>query len=133
MKHLIPDPLSNQVDELLSYIPQSGTALFVPDLFYIECTNVLWKYIRAGQYDLADLADDMVELRSLPFLAVSAPDLMSDAINIAVAQGISAYDACYVALSQQASAPMLTLDLKLVNKLSATAYDVRDFSGEKFA
>lgn len=132
MKHLIPDPLSDQVDELLACIVQPRTELFVPDLFYIECTNVLWKYIRAGQYDISDLAIDLMELRSLPFQSVCTSDLMIDAINIAVAQSITAYDACYVALANQVSAPLLTLDIKLVNKLANTAYDVRDFSVESF-
>jgi predicted nucleic acid-binding protein len=132
MKHLIPDPLSDQVDDLLACIVQPGTELFVPDLFYIECTNVLWKYIRAGQYNIADLSDDLMELQSLPFQAVCTSDLMIDAINIAVVQSITAYDACYVALAHQVSAPLLTLDIKLVNKMVDTPYDVRNFSLEPF-
>ncbi len=33
---------------------------------------------------------------------------MAEAVNISLAYGISAYDACYIALSQQVSAPLLT-------------------------
>lgn len=131
IKHLIPDPLSDKADILLSHLGQSGTEFFVPDLFYIECTNVLLKYIRAGQYTISDLSDDMEELRLLPLQSTCTSELMNDAINIAVSQGISAYDACYVALAQQVSAPMLTLDIKLVNKLAGTPYDVRNFGIEE--
>jgi predicted nucleic acid-binding protein len=53
---------------------------------------------------------------------------MADAVNIALAHGISAYDASYVALSQQVSAALLTLDQKLVKALAATSYDVVSFN-----
>jgi len=59
---------------------------------------------------------------------VSTADLMADAVNIALAHGISAYDASYVALSQQVDATLLTLDQKLVNALAATSYDVISFN-----
>jgi predicted nucleic acid-binding protein len=41
---------------------------------------------------------------------------------------ISAYDGAYVALSQRVSAPLLTLDQKLVNALATAPYDVRSFA-----
>lgn len=54
--------------------------------------------------------------------------MIEDAINISMNHGISACDAFYVALSQQVSATLLTLDQKLVKALSATSYDVRAFN-----
>jgi predicted nucleic acid-binding protein len=48
---------------------------------------------------------------------------MEDAVSIGLTYGISAYDACYVALSQQVSAMLLTLDQRLVRSIAA-AYDV---------
>lgn len=52
---------------------------------------------------------------------------MAEAVTIALAYGISAYDASYVALSEQISAPLLTLDEKLVRALSSVPYDIRSF------
>lgn len=49
---------------------------------------------------------------------------MADAVTIGLAYGISAYDACYVALSQQVKATLLTQDQRLVNALGSAAYDV---------
>lgn len=59
---------------------------------------------------------------------VSTADLMEEAVSIALAYGISAYDASYVALSQQVSATLVTLDRRLVNALANTAYDVCSFN-----
>jgi predicted nucleic acid-binding protein len=53
---------------------------------------------------------------------------MEEAVNIALAYGISAYDASYVALSQQVDATLLTLDEKLVRAVAATSYNVRSFN-----
>ncbi|MEP0790000.1 type II toxin-antitoxin system VapC family toxin [Funiculus sociatus GB2-C1] len=59
---------------------------------------------------------------------ISTADLMEEAVNIALAYGISAYDASYVALSQQVGATLLTLDEKLVRAVAAASYDVRSFN-----
>jgi predicted nucleic acid-binding protein len=120
IKQFIPDPLTH-----LAY-PQ--TEIFVPDLFYIECTNTLWKYVRAGLYVVTDIPADLATLKAFPLRVVSTADLMADAVTIGLAYGISAYDACYVAISQQFSATLLTLDQRLVNTLAATSYDVRLFN-----
>lgn len=53
---------------------------------------------------------------------------MDDAVNIALNYNISAYDACYVALSQQNNANLLTLDKKLVKALATSSYHVHLFS-----
>lgn len=130
IKQFIPDPLSLKVVELFAHLVNPQTEFFVPDLFYIECANTLWKYVRAGRYTAADVQADLATLKALPLRVVSTADLMEDAVTIGLAYGISAYDACYVALSQQVSAMLLTLDQRLVRSI-ATAYDVRslnDFS-----
>ena len=59
---------------------------------------------------------------------ISTADLMADAVNIALAHGISAYDASYVTLSLQVDVTLLTLDQKLVKTLAATSYDVVSFN-----
>ena len=55
---------------------------------------------------------------------VSTADLMEEAVSIGLANGISAYDASYVALSQQVGTTLLTLDQRLLNTLANTTYDV---------
>lgn len=130
IKQFISDPLTPKVNQLFDHLANPETEFFVPDLFYIECANTLWKYIRAGLYTTAAVQADLATLKGLPLRVVSTADLMEDAVSIGLAYGISAYDASYVALSQQVNAMLLTLDQKLV-RATASAYDVRslnDFS-----
>jgi predicted nucleic acid-binding protein len=84
----------------------------------------LWKYDRAKLYTAAEVQADLATLKALPLRVVSTADLMTDAVTIGLADGISAYDASYIALSQQVDATLLTLDGKLVRALGATSYDV---------
>ena len=128
IKHFIPDPLSPKVDELLTHLAYPQTTIFVPDLFYIESANVFLKYVRAGRYDSANLQANLSTLKAFPLSVVPTADLMEQAINIALAHRISAYDASYVALSQQVVAPLLTLDRKLANALANAPFDVRLFT-----
>lgn len=128
IKQFIPDPLSSQVDQLFAQLNLPGVELFVPDLFYIECANILWKYVRAKLYTATDVPADLATLKALPLHVVSTAELMADAVTIGLTYGISAYDGCYVALSQQVTAPLLTLDQRLVNTLATAPYDVRFFA-----
>ena len=49
----------------------------------------------------------------MPLGVVSTKELIRDAIAIASARGLSAYDACYVALAEGNDAVLVTADVKL--------------------
>ncbi|MFB2916888.1 MULTISPECIES: type II toxin-antitoxin system VapC family toxin [Aerosakkonema] len=53
---------------------------------------------------------------------------MNKAVEIGLDYGITAYDGCYVALSEQVTVPLLTLDERLVNSLTGSKFDVRLFT-----
>jgi predicted nucleic acid-binding protein len=128
IKQFIPDPLSGKVKQLFSLLTTTDTNFFVPDLFYIELTNILWKYVKAGQYKIEDAVIDLGSLKGLPLQIISTTELMESAFLIAANYQISAYDASYVALSQKVNAPLLTLDKKLVNCLTNSPYSVENFA-----
>jgi predicted nucleic acid-binding protein len=128
IKYFIADPLTPKVNQLFDYFANPQTEIFVPDLFFIECANALWKYVRASMYTAAEVQTDLATLKAFPLRVVSTADLMADAVAIALNYGISAYDACYVALSQQVGATLLTLDAKLVRALNTSAYNVCSFN-----
>ncbi|MBD2483625.1 type II toxin-antitoxin system VapC family toxin [Planktothrix sp. FACHB-1365] len=128
IKQFVPDPLSSQVFQLFAHLGTAETEFFIPDLFYIEIANILWKYVRAGLYAAGDVPIDLANLKQIPLHVVSMAELMEDAFNIAITYGISAYYGSYVALSKRVNAPLLTLDKKLVNTLANTSYNVRLFN-----
>ncbi len=67
-------------------------------------------------------------MKALRLQVTSTKDLLTEAVQIGFDYNITAYDGCYVALSQQVSAPLLTLDERLVNSLAATSFDVQLFT-----
>jgi predicted nucleic acid-binding protein len=48
----------------------------------------------------------------------------SPVLNIAISNSISAYDACYVELSERLKLPLVTADDKLIRTLEGTDYRV---------
>ena len=128
IKQFVPDPLTAKVNELFACLAYPEVEFFVPDLFYIESGNTLWKYVRAGLYAAADVPADLASLKALCLTSISTSELVEEAVAIALAYGITAYDASYVALSKRVSAPFLTLDRKLFNALATATYDLRLFS-----
>jgi predicted nucleic acid-binding protein len=53
IKLFLAEPLSARVDALFDHLTDALPARFyVPDLFYIECANVLWKSVRRFGYPL---------------------------------------------------------------------------------
>jgi predicted nucleic acid-binding protein len=126
IKLFIEEPFSDKADTLFAHLAADPPALLVvPDLFYIECVNILWKHVRRFGYPATAAQKDLVSLGKLSLHSTSTASLMADALRLAVAQGITAYDACYVALAQQFGVPCVTADEKLVRLLASASYNVR--------
>ena len=124
----IPNPLSNKATRLVGCLSDPANRLSVPDLFYVEVANALWKYARAGQLTQATVLANLADLKALPFSAHATSELIEPAARIGMAHGITAYDASYVALAWLRDAPLLTLDRKLVEALANSPYPVQLFS-----
>ena len=116
---------SETAERLIGQLAASpGAEIHVPDLLYIECANILWKYVRSRHYAVTSALRDLADLRQLAFHATATSELMVDALQLAVAHGVTAYDACYVALAQRNGIPLVTVDEKLVRLLAGTPYSV---------
>ena len=96
--------------------------------FTLSALTPYRKYVRARMYTAAEVQTDLATLKAFPLRVVSTADLMADAVTISLSYGTSAYDASYVALSQQVNATLLTLDGKLVKALTASSYNVSSFN-----
>ncbi|MBI3970460.1 MAG: type II toxin-antitoxin system VapC family toxin [Chloroflexi bacterium] len=91
--------------------------LHVPDLLYVECANILWKYVRRFGYDPNVAEAHLADLAALDLVATPTSSLVSAAFPLAVAEGVTAYDACYLALAHAAGCPLVTADERLVRQL----------------
>ena len=125
LKLFFEQPGSDKADALFARLETDGRARFyVPDFFYAECASVLANYVRQTKYSAKEARQDMAELRDLALHVVPTSDLATDALNLALAQGISGYDAFYLALSQQVNAPLITADEKLVRAVASKSFQV---------
>lgn len=89
-------------------------AFYVPDLFYIECANILLKLARRTGRPPAESQADLADLGRLALIVASTADLMEEAFAIAEGSGLTAYDACYLALAHKLGAWLLTVDQDLL-------------------
>lgn len=126
IKLLLPESLSDHAESLFALLgKRPAVRLFVPDLFYVECTNVLWKRVARYGYRLSDAMADVRNLRALSLRIVATSALTETALSLAVLHGITAYDACYVALSDMVHATLITADERLVRKLGEKKHRIR--------
>jgi len=115
IKLYVAEALSNEAHVLFACLANPATKLHVPDLLY----NILWKYVQRGNASAAVATAHFQAIAKLPLLSTATADLGSDALALALAHGISVYDACYAALSQRLGVPLITADEKLTNRLAS--------------
>jgi predicted nucleic acid-binding protein len=115
----VVEPLSEQAHWLFDGLTADPPPVFhVPDLFFIECTNILWKYSRRFGRSLEDCQADLVDLGNLALRTTPTAELMEDALTLAAQTGLSAYDACYAALAHRLDLPLVTADDALFKAIS---------------
>jgi predicted nucleic acid-binding protein len=114
IKLFVDEPLSDHVYALFAKLAEELPAeLFVPDLFYIECANILLKYVRRFGRPLEDCQADLADLRLLALKSTPTADLVEDALIFASQKNLTAYDACYVILARRLEIPLITADAPL--------------------
>lgn len=126
IKLFIHETFSGKADDLFALLTADPPArLHVPDLFFIECANILWKHVQRYNYPVEKARDDLSVLHALALHRASTYSLMHMAFDIATNHSITAYDACYVALAHHLGISLVTADQRLVRRLEATTYAVR--------
>ncbi|MDL2718671.1 MAG: type II toxin-antitoxin system VapC family toxin [Acidobacteriota bacterium] len=92
----------------------------VPDLFFLECANIFRSRVHRRLMAAEQAREAFTYLRSLPLQIVSTTDLVPLALDLALAHGLSVYDATYAALAERLGVPLVTADGKLAKKLEDT-------------
>ena len=120
IKLFVDEEYSNKVHSLFEQLAADPPAnLYVPDLFYIECTNILLKYTRRFGRSVEDSRADLVDLSRLSLRVVPTAKLMEDALLLGAEQNITAYDACYAVLASRLALPLVTTDKPLAKAVKA--------------
>jgi predicted nucleic acid-binding protein len=114
------ETLTDEALQLLRRYTAGNIRLIVPDIFWAEFANILWKAVRRGRWTktAADTALAAMKERKLP--TVPSLELLEEAFAIARAFERSVYDSLYVALAINSKAQLLTADERLAHALAAT-------------
>ena len=126
IKLVVEETDSDSAHLLLTGISEiAGSRLYVPCLFFTECANVLWKYVKRFDYSRKDAQAHLESIHALDIVPIEADTIATAALAIALEYSISVYDACYVAVSAHTNTPLITADMRLVRQLRKTAYQIR--------
>lgn len=123
IKLFMEEEFSEQAHALFSHLAADPPAeLYIPDLFYIECTNILLKYTRRFGRSLEDSQADVADIKLLSLKPTSSAELMEDALILAIEMNLTAYDACYAVLAQKLEIPLITADEQLSQAIESTIF-----------
>ena len=120
IKAYIPEAGSEQAGTWVARVEEGDVELLAPDLIYPETGNILWKKVRRGELTEAEAREIGAAIGSLPLRIEAGRTLLPLALDIALACGVTVYDALYVALAGVYDTRMLTADGKLVALLANT-------------
>jgi predicted nucleic acid-binding protein len=122
VKWVIKEDNSPEALALLS----AGHHLLVPELFYSEVMNVLWKRTRRKEpeYQITEkqAREGLAAIQAVDLEVTSSEELRIDALEIALEIGHATYDCEYLALAFANGIQVVTADKALYGKLSAHPY-----------
>ena len=125
VKLFVEEPFSDVADRLFDELANNFEARFyAPDLFFVECANILWKYVRRFGYPPDNARQDVMDLQALAIRTVSTADLLVPALDLAMTYHITTYDASYAALACQLSLPLITADERLARRLTEADFRI---------
>ena len=118
IKLFVEEEFSDKVQVLFSKLAEDPQAeIHVPDLFYIECANILLKYTRRFNRPLEDALKDIKDLNDLALKSTSTSELIEEALELASEKNLTAYDACYAVLARRLALPLVTADAPLASAI----------------
>lgn len=122
VKWAIPEarePLTAEALHLLKRYKDGEVDFVVPDVFWAEVGNVLWKGVRQGRWPRPIAESVAADMRARDFATISSHALLPEALRIAFSYDRSLYDCLYVALAIASRAELITADERLANALAA--------------
>ena len=120
------EPLTEESLRLLRRYTGGEIDFLVPDIFWAEVGNVLWKGIRQRRWRQTEAEAFLSGVKARNFPTTSSWTLLSDALTIAVAYDRAVYDSLYVALAIQAKTDLITADERLVKIQELLETDQRE-------
>lgn len=121
-KWVLPDrseTLLDEAEQLLGRYAKGQARLVVPDLFWAELGNILWKAVRRGRCTQKAAETGLATMRKRGLPTVPSDTLVEAAFAIAAAFDRTVYDSLYIALAIDCRGQLVTADEKLANAVAA--------------
>lgn len=113
------ETLTREALALLKRYAAGEVRFVVPDLFWAELGNLMWKAVRQQRFRLASAEIALRAMRDRRFPTISSHNLLAEAFAIATAFDLAVYDALYVAVAVNSKSQLVTADERLANVLAA--------------
>jgi predicted nucleic acid-binding protein len=113
------ESLVSEAGKLLASYRTGAEQFLVPDLFWLEVANALWKAVWKQKIDSETAARSFRAVSDLKIPTISSVDLVPQALQLAVTHRRTVYDSVYVALALRVKANLITADERLANALAA--------------
>jgi predicted nucleic acid-binding protein len=113
------EELVEHAEELLASSRREEVRFLVPDLFWVELANALWKAVRRNEISPNNATTAIAFVRDLDITTVPSIDFVPQALDLAISHGRTVYDSLYVALAMQSKSDLITADERLANALAA--------------
>jgi len=125
VKYLLPEAETPFVVRMIhGILDDEYGVIAVPDLFFIECANVIWKRVQRQEFDIEVAEQMLCEVKNLELAVTPVFELHTRALRLACDYQISAYDACYLALAERLNLPLLIADARLAAKTAHSPFTV---------
>jgi len=113
------EPLADRADRFLRAYVAGSLQVLVPDLFWLEMGNFLWKAAKRGEITAILARRGLETMLDRGFPTVPSRAVLPEALKIAVDFGRTVYDSTYVALAVSTGTELITADERLVNALGS--------------
>ena len=90
-----------------------------PDLLFSEIGNAIWKKVRRKELTSRQGRELAADISTVAVETVSARSLFEDAFGVAIATGLTVYDAMYLALAVRLDTKLITADDRLVRTVAS--------------
>jgi len=110
----VPDgPAHPEAEAAFRRVATGADSILAPQLLLAEAANVLLRKQRRGELSADELRELLPAVEALPIRYCEHETLLLPATDLALAHGLSAYDALYLALAERHAAKLLTCDAQL--------------------